>query len=86
MKKKFLFSIGTAIACVSVFQSMNQGSYASQSDLLMTNVEALALQTETEHLYALVDKRSMEVVDDKTGESRKIITIYCEGTGSEKCA
>ena len=83
-KKEFLMLL--CIAAVAIVTVVGKKTCNSHSNLLMENVEALAQQPEANRLYAIVEKKSVEIIDDATGVQKKMIVIDCEGTGLLECA
>ncbi|MBP3788494.1 MAG: hypothetical protein J6I52_02630 [Prevotella sp.] len=88
MKKKVFLMLPciAAVAIATVVGKKICNFHSSHSNLLMENVEALAQQPEANRLYAIVEKKSVEIIDEATGVQKKMVVIDCEGNGLLECA
>lgn len=84
MTKKVFGTIAIVAAVFAGYSTQNTLHEKDLNDFAITNITALA-SGERPDGYLIVEKDTVEIWDEKTQTNKKMITINCDGIGSEKC-
>lgn len=91
MKIKKFFVVGITFSACAIgfggFPYMGRFCNPETDEIVMANIEALTQtnDTEKEHLFKEKKKDTTTILDDETGNYKRVVVITCLGKGGMVC-